>query len=417
MMTSRQFQGYAWRKVSLLCAAAMLSSVLTTRTVSADGVTRQRATASTTKELRALQDEVKTLRTELRHVRTTLEEIRKTLREQSTPSEFSPVTIRLQTESGQPVAGFKTLLSLRKSDRPVIVKGVTDENGLGIQRSLPYGIYSLDISGPDGWTAYDRNLLEVGAALNRTVITPDIDKRVKVTFRTDFDPSGLKGLKFGERHEASSLGGYSVPYSPNPGEESRDFKTFPAFGNGIKDVGVLLELQVERSIEQPDGSHLTWKWAFRDRQRLPDMLAMPDQILTVTERESEVVDSTSSGTYFQSEEGEEFRVAYQVLQTSAPAAHAVSIEVAPGELEVTAEKFLGRPDSQTIKALQTEPELSHDIWLEANVKPKSAWITRSLHLPDWENTDKFGRLAASTFSVKSDSELSIPIRSSPLDTD
>ncbi len=153
-------------------------------------------------------------------------------------------------------------------DRPVVVTGKADAQGVVFNRNLPYGKYQMTIKVPEGdtayWTAtfYDV-LLEFGGSFEQKVVAPAPDKWATVNVHTDFSPAGLKGLRFGKfsGRQGSFLG---IVYSPEPGKEDDRFAHFPVLGNGITSAALMMTMRVTRDIKQPSGETLKWYWMRRE---------------------------------------------------------------------------------------------------------------------------------------------------------
>ena len=73
----------------------------------------------------------------------------------ATNEELTRVVIPVEYEDGRPATGAEVTMSMHGNpDRPVVVTGKADAQGVAFNRNLPYGKYQMTIKVPEGDTAY-----------------------------------------------------------------------------------------------------------------------------------------------------------------------------------------------------------------------------------------------------------------------
>lgn len=382
-----------------------------------DNLKPQSSDLSLEETLKQVQDELTELRNKVEEQTGKLKEI-KTLLEKQYRAEFSETTIRVTAEDGRPLHGFQVKLkSAAKDERSIVASGQSNNAGLAILHELPYGAYFLSVEGPTGWTAhFDSVTIELGTPFEKTIVAPDPREHALLSLRSSLASSPFKGLRFGEVNEpARGLAGYFVPPSPEPGEMTPPFNTFPQLGDGIEEVGVLLEFRVERNIPQPDGSVEKWQWSpkeINDR-----FILTPRGVLTVRHFERGSTDPSASAAYFAldrttapAEAQDNFRVAYYEADFEGDLMEEVSISVAAGELTVSIADLIAKADRQVNLALGLNEEAN--AWLRATVMRDSKWIPRILNLDGWTQGDNpFRHLVFSSATLESEYSLLIDVSS------
>jgi hypothetical protein len=140
-------------------------------------------------------------------------------------SEFSPVTIHIQTEDGRPLEGYRVEMSSTEGRR-VFASGESNASGLALSRNMHYGDYRLRITEPSGWTTnFNKITVEVGAPLRKVVKAPDPDERVTLNIESHVEKQPFRGLTF---HPHQHRVGPALP----PLEQT----DFPKVGDGIEEV-------------------------------------------------------------------------------------------------------------------------------------------------------------------------------------
>lgn len=348
--------------------------------------------ASVEETVKQFQDELKELRNEVGELTGKLKEI-ESLIDKQYRAEFSKTTIRVAAEDGRPLNGYRVKLqSTAKNGRAIVATGQSDDAGLAILRELPYGAYYLSVEGPTGWTAhFDSVTIEVGVPFEKVIVAPDPRDHAVLSLRSALSTSPFETLRFGEVHEpARGLTGYFVPPSPEPGEMTSPFSTFPQLGDGIEEVGVLVDFSVERSMLQPDGSVEKWNWnteGMNDR-----FILTPKGILTIRSFERGSTNPSESGPYFAldrttapAETRGDYQVAYFEAGFEGEIEEEVSLPLAAGELTVLLTDFIAKADKQATLALGLNE--AADVWLRATVMRDSKWIPRILNLNGWTQGD------------------------------
>lgn len=205
-------------------------------------------------EVKELRQEVEAMRRDLRDVRSVLKRIEDRIGKEQGPSEFSPVTIRIQSEEGRPLEGFVVdIESARREVQRVSASGRSDRDGLALSRHLPYGDYRLTISEESGWSTSLRIVtVEVGTALEKVVVAPDPQERARLEVRSALRSEAFEGLRFGTRWQRTSSRGYGSPVSPEPGEEEDRFASFPT----VSEVSARSESSYGLRLSGPSSSRL-----------------------------------------------------------------------------------------------------------------------------------------------------------------
>lgn len=377
-------------------------------------------------ELKALRQELQAVRKDISEIRRSLKTLEKKLIQQDRPSEFSQVTVRIQTPLGQPLAGFAfEMESARHEGRRIVARGESDGEGLGLSRALPYGDYDLTITHPSGWrTDFERLTVELGRPLEKVVSAPDPSQRASVQFRSSIAPECFKGLRFGKReHHRSGRRGYTVFHSPEPGMESKlfhmPFETFPTVGDGITAVGVECDIRLKQELPQPDGDRQTWNWSPPDDRSFPvAILALRDSVRMVADFDGSSVSPERSAAYFrrkdpskEEDDLKEYEVGFSELQFSNAARGEATLEVVPGTLVVSVERLLGKADDAVLEVLGQQHGRRREIWLEASLGASSEWIPRVLDLDGWERGESISFLARKTQVIPPEERAVVTIES------
>lgn len=346
-----------------------------------------RSEAALAGESKALRQEIEAMRRDLRDVRAALKRIEERIGRDQGPSEFSPVTIRMQSEEGRPLPGFLVEMeSARKEVRRVSASGRSDREGLALSRHLPYGDYRLRISEESGWSTTLRNVtVEVGTALEKVVVAPDPQERARLEVRSALRSEAFEGLRFGKRWQRTSSRGYGSPLSPEPGEEDDQFASFPTVDDGVSQVAVEVRIGIERAIEQPDSEVRTWRWSGSEDHPLR-LLALEKSFATISDAKEDSTRPEDGRRYFVAGDGlsdDDYSVRFSKLALRQEADEQdFSLEIAPGDVTLSVREFLGRPEPDVLRSLGLEEDSG--IWLEATLHGSSASVPRILDLEGWE---------------------------------
>ncbi len=330
-------------------------------------------------------------------------------------SEFSSVTIRIQTEDGRSIPGYRVRMQ-SDNGRRVSASGESDETGLALSRNMPYGDYSLRIAEPTGWETRFRTVtVEVGAPFEKIVHAPDPQKRATVEVRSAIAREAFAGIRFGHigRPRQSSL---TPPPSPEPGEEPGQFDSFPEYDDGIRDVAVEISFHVESiSLTQPDGEGQTWHWRGKRRP----LLASADGVRVIDQIRGGTVPLDETARYFTADPRKEPRrrylgepeIHFHKLTVDAEADSEISMELAAGEITFVARRILGRADANVLTSLGVDDD--SEVWLEAKLKEDSAWASRILETNYWTLQPEHSILATQTLTLEPGETAHITVNSPP----
>ncbi|EMI19876.1 hypothetical protein RMSM_03202 [Rhodopirellula maiorica SM1] len=276
--------------------------------------------------------------------------------------------------------------------------GVSNVDGIGLTRSLPYGRYRMTVSG-NGWHARDLVTLEVGKPLALTVVAPTPNQLGELHLQASLATDGLTDFPFGE-WEVKGNRGWGTRIVPQPGEiqqDSGDWKTFPTVSDGIDVVAVVVEIAIKRRIKQPSGNHLTWEWRqSSDVGQQPSLkwLVQSDgtvrPLLSVSEQNCQISRPTA---WFQnlapdkekdSSESERSshseRLGYHVLTLGSEHQDSAGIELPAGQFQLSNDTIYGRPTPNVLQVIDKKPEsTAEQIWLHGVILHESpGWLTRLL---------------------------------------
>jgi hypothetical protein len=316
---------------------------------------------------------------------------RSALDEQSlraTNEELTPTTISVEYEDGRPAMGAEVKMELQgNSERPVVVTGNANAQGVAVNRNLPYGKYTIYVKVPERDKAYWSGtffdiLLEFGESFTQKIVAPTPDKRATVKVHTEFNPAGLNGLRFGKLsgRQGSFMG---VVWSPEPDQYDDGFADFPTLGNGISDVALFIHMLVTRSIQQPSGETLEWYW-MRGQDFYPGYLLVKDESVVdlKTGWEGDIVFDFPQSEYFRNMPKER-GVQYFAIRDWPRGDESLSVELPAGKLECGVRSIFGKATREVIQALGLQTVAQRGIWLEASLNSKSAWVPRGIDLSGW----------------------------------
>ena len=275
------------------------------------------------------QADLRAIRDDIAELRKSVDALREALLQRSTPPDFSPVSIRVESPDGRPLPGFAVGLNSTGSEaRRVTATGESDAEGLALSRDMPYGQYTLWVRHPAGWsTAFRKVTVEIGKPLEQIVIAPDPDERAALQIRSSLDQRAFAGLRFGQRRDYTTTPGasYAVPSVPEPGLEDSQFPRFPTLGAGILQAAARIEIAIEQEIRQPGGDLQTWHWRLGEQAFPKALLAATGLVISIADYEEGVHRPDVSARYFRPQEPpalptrrSDFAVGYLVMQ---PAEH------------------------------------------------------------------------------------------------
>lgn len=318
----------------------------------------------------------------------------------ATNEELTRVAISVEYEDGRPATGTEvTMEMLGNPERPVVVTGKVDAQGVGFNRNLPYGKYamSIKVAERDGssWSASLPNiLLEFGGSYERKIVVPTPDERATMEIHSAFNPAGLAGLRFGHDRRPSDFGRNN---SPEPDEDKERFASFPVPGHGISRVGLDLWMRLTRVVKQPSDEMIEWRWQ-RRADWYPDQLIVIDEgVIDSQERSLGVTDSRRRGEYFSTTRA---GIHYRTFKYRQRADNPLSLTFPPGQLKCELTAFLGKATDDVIQALGLEPQGEQNIWLEAPLSGDSAWVPRWIDLSDWTRGEDGRNLAHTTLTLE-----------------
>ena len=416
---------------AVVAAAAVLLATL--NLVRAEDESSAKQKGSQTAPIGELRREVDAVRRDLKEIRAALKRVEEAVEKQQSPG-FSPVTIRIQSEDGRPLAGYLVEMeSAHEQGQRAFASGRSDRSGVALSRKLPYGDYDLKISGESGWTTRLQDVaVEIGTSFEKVVVAPDPQERATLRIQSAIDPEHLDGLRFGELRKQESPIHYSSPFSPEPGEESERYADFPTPGEGITQVAAAIEVAVEQSLEQPDGKVQTWRWTPGEKQLPAEIFASSDEVLVVSDVDGASARPKGSSRFFsfrdarkglvevevELEESEpeemehpqaDFSIGYLRVDVRRVAETGLSLQIVPGELTLSVERMVGKPGPQVLKSLGLENDAN--IWLEASLRGDSEWVPRLLDLTDWQRGSSISYLAKKTAAVAPDETIRITVNS------
>lgn len=328
------------------------------------------------------------------------------------PSDFSNVTVRLESRDGKPLVGYRAKLRLTSTEeRAAAASGISGENGVAIDRPMPYGEYNLSLREPSGWSTYMHNVLvEVGDDTELVIVAPDPTERGQVVLRSGLRREAFAGLPFGEIHEREGAAGY-VRYTAEP-DQLKEAKTFPTVERGIEEVGVSLALTVTRRLEQPYGDYVEWKWSPEATDGGRKVLATSEGVrLWSDNSESKMARPGSQSLYFAAEIDSTKQVAYRVERDSPATQEALTFDVPAGNLHVEATAVYGRPTSDALAALNIDVRNLPTVWLNVNLQNESQWVGRLFDKNDWTETADFNSIVSRTAAIGPNEEATVTLAS------
>lgn len=314
----------------------------------------------------------------------------KTQAEFPSSPEFPPVKIRVVDEDGNPVEGADVrLVQVRKNgEQPVVVTGMSIEDGLAIERVVPFGSYFISVRTAAGWGASRNNIgIEFGKAFNLTLVAPSPRKNAKVILegKLNFSEDVKSNLRFGELNENQGSGkvGYWNSFTPEPKQPAESFASFPTMANGIDKVAFKILVRVKQDIPQADRSTLIWTWEANPQKPATRWLVSNDGVRLVTDLKVGRASPENESGNFVVDTDNGFWVGCHYLTASDTAAAPYSLEVPSGSVEILVMGIQGRPSAQALEALDLSPEDNREVWLPTNLQTTSDWIPKLLDTTGW----------------------------------
>gem|GEM_PF-5218640 len=317
------------------------------------------------------------------------------------PSEFSPVEVRVIDERGEPLSGFKVELSSSAQTQLAKASGISNDDGIALNRRLPYGQYQLSVSG-DGWNSSSVTTVEVGQPLDLTIVGPAPDRTGELILDASLESDALERLPFGgwkTRHRD----GWATLMAPEPDEvqkrSAQGWATFATVADGIEAVAVVVELRVHRSVEQTDGSQRSWRWypsADDNQYSALRWLVQSDGLLRpLKDAEERLATIKEQGDRFGALAGRgktvdqaleagsrNEQLGYYVLQLGKEHREKASVRLPTGTINLSVSDLYGRPKDELLQAIDLpEEEATGEIWLRAAVAKDSQWLVRMLGAP------------------------------------
>ena len=233
------------------------------------------------------------------------------------------------------------------------------------------GNYVVEVDGEfQGVTIKDGKV----SLTRRGVATVEISKNAKLILASNFEPGTLDGLRFGERHEryeGMDLRSYGNPEVAEPGETKEIFASFPTFGSGIEEVGLIVSVEPPHEPSEPSHaqSYLVTVGGIR-------------RIKKYSSREAFV----ESKQFFVPDD-EKYNIGYLQLEIDGEAKEDVAVDMTAGSAHVDISYVVGLPNEQVRKLLKLDAPNKHsESWLCANLRrrPQSAWASHLMKLDGWE---------------------------------
>lgn len=318
-------------------------------------------------------------------------------------SAFSRVVVRIQTSDGKPVSGYEAIMRTAPANVPTArATGTSDEEGVAIERFMPYGEYNLSLEGPLGWSVYMSDLMvEVGQPLELDVIAPDPSNRGGLILQTDLRTESFSDLPFGEIRQPTGGRGYLVESTPEPESAADRAKSFPRLEKGIGRVAVSLAIQASQRIAQPNGDDLQWRWRFTSASgtQSEKLLLTPDGVMIARGFDSKSVRPAEEGEFY-TDLDEDKRVGYLTIAELEEAGDSYRIEVPAGEVEIEVDGVLGEATPAVKPSLGIDPQEVSTVWLSVNLRGDSKWIDQLFKQAGWQRTERYSRVLTKSLQVE-----------------
>ncbi|MEZ6033159.1 MAG: protein kinase [Planctomycetaceae bacterium] len=289
-------------------------------------------------------------------------------------------------------AGVLIMLELNKGtltiecdadDVPVrIMQGDKVVEKMTVSKSAKYlriaaGNYVVELDGDFQWV----NIKDGKVSLaRRGVATVEISRNAKLVLSSHFQPGNLDGLRFGERHERDEgmdLSGYWNPEVAEPGETKKTFESFPTLGNGIEEVGLIVNVEPPHKLTEPSN--------------MQSFLVRASGIRRI--KNYSACEARVEGKLFFTPDDTPYTVGYFQLQLDGEAKENVAVDMMAGSAHVNIGYVVGLPNEQVRKILKLNVSNGHsESWLSLSLpmRPQSAWASHLMKLDGWEKDDSRG---------------------------
>jgi hypothetical protein len=313
-------------------------------------------------------------------------------------SQFSPVEVRIVDENGMALSGFDVKFTSVGDVQAAEASGVSNDDGIGLARDLPYGRYWMRVRG-NGWYARELVTVEVGKRLDLKVVAPAAGQDGQLALKASLQADAVENLPFGQ-WEVRGDNGWGNRIVPSSGEvrglgDLDDWKTFPTLSDGAEVVAVSVSISVERRIEQPGGGYVNWEWNQpRTADQSPNLLWLVQSdgtiqpLLNVDEANTPI---NRQAAWFQrlapeddqDEAGRRLRkkrLGYHKLTLGSPLDDSGVITLPSGQITLSFIDIFGRPSEDVMNAIGNQSESSAaQVWLRATVSRESeGWLGRLL---------------------------------------
>lgn len=323
--------------------------------------------------------------------------------------DFSRVRISVRSEDGRPLTGYQAHLRLASSaERPALAKGSSDERGLAIDRSMPYGLYTLSLKEESGWTTYLSDLVvEVGEPLELEIVAPDPAARGKLVLRSELRKEAFADLPFGEiRTSAGS--GYYVSAAPEPG--STEAKSYPTPSRGIEEVAVALSLNAARQLKQPNGRTLEWNWTPSSPEgSIARYLATSAGFRTFAGTNSPSAAPKEEAKFFSGLDTDE-QVGYSIFSDVEDVGDALELDVPAGAVDLNLNEIYGKVSPDVLSSLGLAGKVATPIWLSVSLQEGSQWQDRIFEAKQWSDPKNANYIVSRTINVERDKTVTASVK-------
>ncbi len=315
--------------------------------------------------------------------------------------EFPPVKILVRDEDGNPLKGVRVSLfqgATKEGGKIIEINATSNENGIAVERILPFGNYSLTLMTSEGWQlSGNRVNVEFETGLSTTIVAPSPNKRAKLVVELNdklHSRPSLNKLRFGElQDQRVGNPAFSTDLLPEPGEELGGYEFFPTTVNGIKEVAIGVRFEIRRTIKQPafeaKGIGSEWRWYSPDDSQASGVFIVTGNGLRWNlEHASWDGKSISyrpheSSPFFKLTSSE-LRVGAIVLRLSDAQPLPYAIDVPAGDTVIFVTNVYGKPTEEVRKSLGWVGEdRSGELWLPAPIQFNSKWLSSIVAPETW----------------------------------
>ncbi len=317
--------------------------------------------------------------------------------------ERPPVKIIVHDEEGNPLSG--ALVSLFQSPAEdggqiLEINETSNENGVAVNRNLPFGHYELSARTADGWYLPGHGSkinVEFEKGLEFILVAPTPVPFGKLTIRDEVkSPTvSVNELRFGILEEVNGPG-FWVVGAPEPEADLGDYETFPTITKGIEHVGLEIRYEIAKNISQPSlaALHLNTKWAWapvneaKSSRRYLIVNGQARGFVNESMYEGKSLHAwPKDGSNLFHLPSSKHRVGASLIALREPNALPLELAIPAGEISIYVERILGKPNAIAMEALNTQAMgEQEELWLEANVQRNSAWIERLVDTTGWMPT-------------------------------